>query len=262
MIIYPLPASELDDRTLSKQIENIAYTLCNVHRMFWPEQITKDIPLPYKGIRSITPYTQWARECAANYDYLVKLGLECCIEYMDRFSELEDDKETTAHIKIPKLHKLESVIKWADENRPDLPLQMNSPTGKALWFGFNDESMEGVIGDTTPFPLVMPEKYLSRTIYDVQNPLHLITDEVESYRNYYRSRLEKITNRKELYEHSIFGKGYSLIEELPDGWCELKKIDADGSCSSVGDYRKNLRIYNKPITPSWARRERPEWLII
>lgn len=71
MIIYPLPAIELDDKTLSKQIKTIAQVLNNVYY--------KVVYLKNKGVKPImrpkrvaNTMTKWACECRANYLNLVE----------------------------------------------------------------------------------------------------------------------------------------------------------------------------------------------
>lgn len=181
MIIYPLPASELDDRTLEEQIKNIGQVLCNVHHADWAKHVPiakcwkPNVPLepvlynPYcKRPKPVQEWQRWAYECTANYDYLVKLGLACIQECYYRWNE-----------PIPEntKYKYAEVIEWADKNRP-------------VFNYYADE----YIGLPTPFPLVMPQKYKHNHIAIIMDAIDgTDINAIESYRNCFRAKLVKRT---------------------------------------------------------------------
>lgn len=195
MIIYPLPPEELDDKTLSQQIKEIAQTLCNVHHCYAINfEISATIPLKRIETRKRTinsyKFVDWARTCAANYDQLVKMGLACCGEYNYRFEEIKYDELTRniSHIKINE-HKLRHIIEWTRDNMPDLPVRINSK------YKIEDGciNLETRVDKevTTPFPLVMPDEFIENAkITDPERWGH-VSNVVYAYRRYYCSVLPK-----------------------------------------------------------------------
>lgn len=180
MIIYPLPPCELANKPLSVQIRNIAKTLCNVHWDIADENILNSAKVLLQPSRdkAIIEYCNWGLQCAANYDYLVKMGRIACEEWEYRFNPfpikggthyiINDDPEQKK--RKYNRHKLKSVIKWAAENKPDLPF----------------------VNEPTPFPLCVPEKYKhNRTeiIIDAIDGRDLNT--LSAYRNYYRAKVRE-----------------------------------------------------------------------
>jgi hypothetical protein len=184
MIIYPLLPAELDDVTLSRQIKALAQCLCNVHA--WAEfhkpngKALKDTDIPLMPKNADCEYSKYARTCAANYDFMAKLGLACCIEYGLRFGKITGILENGSLLyESFKQHKLRSVIEWADKNQLSLPIFHQH---------FNKDCVDICGKISTPFPLVMPDKY-QVVIADGKQPYTYDTE--ESYRNYYRAKLEK-----------------------------------------------------------------------
>ncbi len=129
MTIYILGTPEetaqaLDDKSLDKMIKSIAHALCNIcywsarYGQYTPYERSSyykdDVPLKPKG-GDIFKWSDWARECRANYLELVTLGLVCCTEYAIRFTP---DKDISAYAALTKCksHKLYSVIEWAAHN--------------------------------------------------------------------------------------------------------------------------------------------------
>jgi hypothetical protein len=215
-MIYLLPPQELDDKTLDKQIKTIAQTLCNVH---WYYNIADNfdqvdpafdnavgsinIPMPYNDYKN--EISCWARDCLANYKQLVDIGLACCDEWCYRNSPDAEFEHGGTELHLHRIdsggfkrHKLEHIIKWARDNVPDLPNNLQTKVAEkdgVSWL-YNEQQ-------TTPFPLVMPDEY---HIYNM-NSVYKIKDEcldlesrkdnnlqvntVESYRNYYQAKLPK-----------------------------------------------------------------------
>jgi hypothetical protein len=187
MIIYPLPPAELDDKTLSRQIRNIAQVLCNVHHADIAcltdikkiEEASAKIPLPQKRFAE-DKICWWARECRANYLKLVDMGYKCMDEYVYRFND------------YPDFGCGKNFLLWAVENVPDLPY---GKIDKDCLQCDNDEKGSygqpcdtHAWGTATPFPLVMPDKYI---IFDCD--FYEPTAEIciiESYRNYYRAKIK------------------------------------------------------------------------
>lgn len=201
MIIYPLPPQELDDKTLDKQIKAIAQVLCNVHHM----KDTKDIPIQLHKTVKTNDVLNWLLECLANYLKLIDIGLACCDEWCYRNSPDAEFVHGGTELHLHRIdsggfkrHKLEHIIKWARDNVPDLPNNLQTKVAEkdgVSWL-YNEQQ-------TTPFPLVMPDEY---HIYNM-NSVYKIKDEcldlesrkdnnlqvntVESYRNYYQAKLPK-----------------------------------------------------------------------
>lgn len=122
----PIRAAKMAcDKHVVKMILESAQMLCSVQ----PEGTA-----PYKRSFYNHPCTKWVRTSDANYDWLIEHGLALCREYTCRYL---------------KHHKSEKVIKWCDENRPQLP-----------YIGL------------TPHPTCMPDRYK-------------VECAIESYRNYY-----------------------------------------------------------------------------
>lgn len=233
-------AQMLDDKSLDKQIKAIANLLCFVHS--YKEFIKhdtkfdlyhKDIPL--KPLRINLDWQYWARECKQNYKFLVQLGLACCREWFYRGRDDYWDKEYPYNFdsKIeyenrypslywPKFHYRQSVIEWARDNVPSLPLlaeYQKSPHTRVYTV------------HETPFPLVMPRKYATLAIF---NPDNFYTSDhidniVYTYRNYYKAKLEKMEEK---------------------AWC-------CNDCICV--YSSG---YDTSLLPKWTRRKKPDWLDI
>jgi hypothetical protein len=214
MIIYPLPAQELDDVTLSKQVKAIAIVLCEVHHLIHSRA---EIPIPFSKIpykQWIRDYKNWARTCRANYLKLVEMGAECCSEWIYRFIDMYD---IDCVIKHRYGHKLNHVIEWCELNIPELPVNNNS-IADPIW------SIDSSDGYITPFPIVMPDKYIEYISSTVRQGQPKPVDIEQSYRNYYKSKLPK-----------------------------------DCIPCNVGGSQESCTCYK---SPSWSRRTKPEWLEI
>jgi len=164
-------AQALDDKSLDRMIKDIAQVLCNVHWLdhairYSPnlerfEKLENSVPLKEKSLNTCS-WSQWAKDCEANYLYLVELGLELMVEHVYPRC-------------LGPTNKYMEAILWAKGNVPVL-------TG--------DEYM------TCPlyFPLVMPKKYY-RCNCDEKGYFRCDwgseqINTIESYRNYYRSKLK------------------------------------------------------------------------
>lgn len=177
-----LAASYLDDKSLDSMIKDISQVLCNVHHaeLYKKNQETKidrtvfqivedynrletNLPLKYKQNKGQWgKWTQWARECKANYLYLCDLCWELEKEHRYRFNK----------------YKNLGFLNYARDNVPDLPVKCRSYN-----YGMTD------------IPLVMPEKYFALKFEEVYIKDHrepyktqLI---IQSYRNYYQAKLEQ-----------------------------------------------------------------------
>lgn len=241
MIIYPLPAKELDDKTLSCQIKNVAQVLCNVD---WLQSISEDrnddeyAPLKFTKKFKECPFTKWTAECSANFDFLVKLGLECCEEWIYRFKPCVDVCSSCDELNYQ--HKSQSVIEWAASNKPDLPCSADN-CRNGITIEYRDSARTKVNNNatrvkcpfydlTTPFPICVPNKYIARDFIASRWPERRTQTEVnitKSYCNYYREKLVKSSMPKAIR-------------------CE----------SNAGVWTS----YKEPITPLWSRREKPEYL--
>lgn len=230
-------AESLDDRSLDEMIKSIAQVLCNVHYIkkerieLGLDQGNKlEIPFPhiphrkYKSYEPIAQLSEWARECVANYRWLVELGNECDKEYHYRWVHDEIPIEETDIFMISC-----SAIHWASVYIPELPN-----------------------GSMTPFPLVMPEKYIKNDLImhrlkEKKILLKTINAE-ESYRNYYNHLLVKGLNKKVKCK-SCNGSGEGEEFVLPNGDWSLDYCD---KCEEG--------YISKPIIPTWTLREKPEWI--
>jgi len=171
-------AEYLDDKSLDKMIKNIAQVLCDVHlfKSFFHSKEIKD------------KWSRWARECKANYLYLVELGFTLYSESVFRFGL----KKINANRR--------DVIRWCYENVPDLPKRC---------FSCGDDSESHMCqkcwNDKRPnsFPLVMPKKYIvdgfDPNDFDKEGNGQSLT--IQSYRNYYRANklkqnIQKWTRRQ------------------------------------------------------------------
>ncbi len=92
-----IAAEMMCDKHVVKMILESAQMLCSIH----PEGAA-----PYKRSFYNHPCTKWVRESAKNYEWLLVHAYALCNEYTRRYD---------------KVHKTESIIKWCDNNRPELP---------------------------------------------------------------------------------------------------------------------------------------------
>jgi hypothetical protein len=173
-------AQAVANNDLEKQIKAIAQTLCNVHHDINQLNGTYEshhhlIPMIGKDNKFYYNWTKWARECVANYKWLVNLGMHCCIELI-------------LHRGILKCKKYQLAIDWASSNAPDLPEFIIKDQGKVNCFGEKFEYKS--YNEQSPFPTVMPKKYQNRPYenYGKEDPV------IESYRSYYQHKLQQRTN--------------------------------------------------------------------
>ena len=191
-ILYQDPqktAEYLDDKSLDKQIKDIAQVLCNVHHLESdyinePDYFDDGIPLDYSlhpiKIRSNQDWVFWARECKANYLYLVELAIHLIKEAVYR-----------KQVFLTNPSKYEKIIFWARDNVPDLPSNCHSC---ALCYNETNEGCK-FCQKFPVLPLIMPKKY----IYDNSYSCHISDPNEEkeytmnsltcSYRNYYQAKL-------------------------------------------------------------------------
>jgi hypothetical protein len=67
----------------------------------------------------VSHWTQWIRECKANYLYLVELGIYCCREFHFRNEKKCDSKKVeNGDDHCGAWHKMRNVIDWARDNNP------------------------------------------------------------------------------------------------------------------------------------------------
>ena len=119
------------DKHVVKMILESAQLLCTTHHM------CPSVTLPdrfYKLTHKNHPCNIWLRESLDNYKWLCRHALALCTEYTFRYC---------------KLHASQDIIKWCDQNDPDIPN----------------------IG-LTPFAQAMPDEYKN-------------DDPVNAYRDYY-----------------------------------------------------------------------------
>ncbi len=115
-------AEYLDDKSLDKMIKDIAQALCNVSislridkALSRDNYALSDTPLDYSLDKKILAWKEWARECEANYLYLVELGMQCGHEINSRGPQ--NNKKT--------YNALKGIV-WARDNVPDLPIKCPS----------------------------------------------------------------------------------------------------------------------------------------
>jgi hypothetical protein len=214
-----IPALLADDG-LSKMIEDIAQVLCNVHQLIKQKafnaynipanrslfrdekydalrQAIDDIPLKASGL---CEFFDWAKTCAANYGYLVKLGLACCKEFYYRFNSERKDAE----IVTVTAHPMQKIIEWADQNPPELYTEHNLEISDGVNSGWVEMQQ-------TPFPLAIPDEFkiffIKNAVKQLKNPdcfsrIHHPNDIniIGSYRNCYTHTLKdrefKFTRRE------------------------------------------------------------------
>jgi hypothetical protein len=174
-----LCAQYLDDKSLDKMIKDITQILCTVH---YVNPITSGkvscsfIPLS-QGKEC--EWSQWARECKANYLYLVNLLSTCLNEHFYRFKD-KDSMFMSNYIKF------ENIYNWARDNVPDLS------TNRDYFFpGADIYLTNGVI---TPLPLVMPKKFVDADLTDMLNntePGSIFNGTILAYRNYYQVKIKQ-----------------------------------------------------------------------
>lgn len=176
-------AQALDDKSLDKMIKDIVQVLCNVHWFDYYHEGTEGyvyknklkIPIKYKKL-SDDLWTVWARECRANYLYLVELAELCSRELNYRFEGLTENKID-----------YEIILLWAKDNVPDIydPHKIVCT---------NEFTLEHIKGKPTPFPLVIPKKCLDIDVkkYSRWNSGLRLNDQISIYRNYYLARLKQI----------------------------------------------------------------------
>lgn len=177
----------LDDKSLNLMISDIAQVLCNAHYSFlimkgrgmplYHRQV-KNIPLNdkfHKTIKKYSKWSEWAIVCISNYNYLSELGEKCCMEYINRTYNYGDENVN--------FHKMQLVIDWAQDNFPCVPHIGRYIIGNYTVYKIN--------GDTTPFPYVMPKKYIASEFLDYTiKEKQELSRVVNSYRMYYKSKLK------------------------------------------------------------------------
>ncbi len=232
----------LDDIALDKQIREIAQTLCNVHWFLEPDPFQKVRDKYHIPSGSHTdfnlPWNQWARNCHANYMQLVDMGLACCEEYKHRFSDVEKKfvSQTNSYVLTGtwKKHKLQPVIAWARDHIPELPDNYKKDIVIVEINGIKQKVLSPTLKqEMTYFPINIPAKY-----WVVDDPFP-VCDLVASHRKYYQAKLKKGLKRK---------------IKCPACWDEPEHLLFAGIKAKCPGY------IEKPITPTFTRREKPEWL--
>jgi hypothetical protein len=235
-------AKALCDSDLDKQIKNVAQILCDVHhkisREIFKEEMKilpeyasdsvndalgreSNIPLEMTDIEHI--WVEWASECLANYRWLASLLDHLLWEQTFRLYEL------------PYAGKYHAILKWATNNEPELRLSWNDK-------GLNNDK------DCSPFPLVMPERYIEYLSSTVREGDKKTVDFYQSYRNYYKAYLAKIAKKIKCEECN--GTGYADN----DYGCGNPTC-----CVNWGCVYCNRQGYIKK-EPVWTRRNRPDWI--
>jgi hypothetical protein len=167
----------LDDKSLERMIKDIAQVLCNVH---WKQGFKgcASIPLMPKIDKiDSCKWTQWARECKANYLYLSNLGEEIMTEIYYRRNN---------SFNKPQMRWLK-VIRWASDNVPDLYIRLES--GVLVTPELNDMCYKERVGYMSGFPLVIPKRHIADQ-HDLIKYTSL-NGYIISYRNYYQAKIEK-----------------------------------------------------------------------
>lgn len=214
-------AKLLDDKALGKMISAIAQVLCNVHYMqlisSGLENIEKNkvAPMLWSDYRKCK-WSHWASECLANYNALLAYAQACCDEY--KYRNWDD---YTRAPRDQKKHKHHDVIRWCELNWPALP---RSSTYELF-------DPECKLGETTPFPLVMPEKYKEIAQNVIQEDFTSLGYIESSYRTYYKAKLREMARERIC--------------------CADKQTEMCCICAPTGYITQ---------APTFTRREIPSWL--
>lgn len=296
-------AEYLDDRSLGRMIKAIAQVLCNAHHeqsdyIDDPDYFDTNIPLEWDGFilkkTKNSEWSQWARQCRANYLYLVELALSLCRENVERFTNWVTIHDLDCETKDPReFYKKQLTIEWARDNVPDLPRvpwQVCESTRKGFGktiVGKDVEIRTSHIPDAmssetiTPLPLFMPKKYVKYEFDDKYYPMFMLVEWncIESYRNYYQAKLKKNLHRISNIEFAprdgtkiigVYSKDRSQDDEIR--WAENRKCMLAGTGGGNGYFGEGWEdTYNRlvvdeplwfedPIIPKWTRRQKPEWL--
>lgn len=305
MIIYPLPAIELDDKTLSQQIKAIAQVLCNVHHLYWdvtyPNQLRNhrsglnlldreqseyclekidNIPLTSKGLVDPDAFTNWGLAWQANYLKLVDMLKALLDEHQHRFWVNEWEADEDSEKAMNYFDKYSKVYHFCACNALDLPNgKIDENCGQC---NDDDTGSYGIACDThawgtpTPFPLVMPKKYIIYKQLNNETRFNELSGDeniIESYRNYYRTKLIK-----KLPMSSAPMDGTEIIGIHSNGdldyirYAENRKCMLAGVGGGNGYFGEGWECaYNHLIVdtpdywaeiPNWTRGEKPEWLVI
>jgi hypothetical protein len=195
-------AAMLDDKSLEKQIKNIAQVLCNAHYynlklkgvgMALHESQVAHIPLN-KQMRNNSEcrhleWSLWAKECKGNYLWLVNYAIICCGEYYWRFmvreyGNLDHDN------KCNEVEHYNAIILWARNKTPNLPNCLDKEKctpdcGRTHCFWDDNHKM---------IPVIVPKKYfhLEDSIEHPLKPGRMLFQEInliESNRKFYKSKL-------------------------------------------------------------------------
>lgn len=159
----------LDDRSLDKQIKDVAKVLCDSHHI-----CEINVPLrPSSKRQDIQFWVQWACKCQANYLWLVNLLDHILWEQIFRFGRL------------PFKGRYHDIFKWARDNVPDLPVLNDDDieTPRLVYGQQRDGSMQWP-------PLVMPNKYIYFNRININSKFDEKKQIVESYRKYYQSNCQ------------------------------------------------------------------------
>jgi hypothetical protein len=254
MIIYPLPAQELDDKILSKQIKSIAWVLRSVHHTIAVDKLLNNPDIncsssPAPVLTNLMVYNQWASTCRANYLKLVEMGDECCRDWFMRFVDFSD---IDCVMKNKYGHKLQSVIEWCKLHIPELPAEKckTCEGNKAVKITTHSDGhyypqacltcveAVGLVGitntglckNTTPFPACVPGKYIEYLSSTVRQGQPKPVDIEQSYRNYYKAKLQK--------KLDVCNKTHPILN------------------AELNDITQNC------FYPTFTRRKKPEWLEI
>lgn len=208
-------ARSLDDNSLGKMISDIAHVLCNVHHDICTQDLEYKTKHGLSGASSaidkfmipLSAYDydyeddlwfKWVNQCLANYEALLAHAKACCQEWVYRFSECKLQHCKSKDCENLYKHKHQDVIVWCEQNKLDLLDGEINQECKAK--GYQDSCDYNPCDihawDTpTPWPLVMPEKYKvyyeAREIIKKEEP---VFKTIESYRNYYRAKVKKLSN--------------------------------------------------------------------
>lgn len=164
----------LDDKSLNTMIKDVGQVL---------QYAQKDLLKTYKeyqqdGLNTyqmpnnkIQQWWGWARECQANYLYLVELGLLCQKEVSNRGLR----NRTVKH---------EEAIWWARDNVPDLPEACRCRTAPICMSNECDEI-------PADFPIIVPKKYQVMRLNSSQYGYDPKVSVVESYREWYKTKIKQ-----------------------------------------------------------------------
>lgn len=164
-------AQFLDDKSLDKMIHDITLVLKGCHNN------------KFVISSGLNQWTEWGRECRANYLYLVELAELCSRELNYRFLGLTQTRIKQEKILILARDNVPSLKSCTNKEKLCTPECRRS---SCLW----DR-------EHTSIPLILPKKYYAKWLVDnCYNTEQYDNGMIQSYRNYYQAKIEQRYNKR------------------------------------------------------------------